>query len=45
LNQEVKVSQGGKAQRSQPRDPTSFVLVPPLPPENALPHVEDAAVL
>jgi hypothetical protein len=41
----MAISQGGEAQLSQPRDPTSSVLMPPLPPEDALPHVEDAAML
>jgi hypothetical protein len=45
LNQEVTIGQGSKAQHSHPGDPTGFILVPPLPPENALPHVEDASVL
>jgi hypothetical protein len=41
----MAISQGGEAQISQPRDPTGSVLMPPLPPEDSLPHVEDAAML
>jgi hypothetical protein len=40
----MTVSQGTHAQRTKPRDPTRSVLMPPFPPEDALPHVEDAAV-
>lgn len=38
------VCQRGKAQRSQSCDSTALVLMPPLPPENALPHVENATM-
>jgi hypothetical protein len=41
----MTIGQGGKAHHSHPRDPTGFVLVLPLSPENTLPHVEDAPVL
>jgi len=44
LNQEMTIGQGGESQRSHSRDSASSVLMSPLPPENALPHIKNAAM-
>jgi hypothetical protein len=40
----VAIGQGDEPQRSKPRDPTSFILMPPNSPEDPLAHVENAPV-
>jgi hypothetical protein len=44
LDQEVPIGQRDKPQHSELGDPTGFVLVPPFPPQNPLPHVKNTPV-